>query len=123
MLHLLQKALCLAQPTLPLEQEEKLREVTSKLYISKETQDFIDKLNTKNIEQISRESSLKLCMVAQGILDVYPSAPTMELDTAVAGAIVREVSKMMYQYGCDDPITYNNENLLNPRFVVQQYKD
>ena len=71
--------------------------------------------------QISKGSSLKLCMIAEGIADVYPRlAPTMEWDTAAADAIVRESGKMSYKYGTvKEPIVYNKENLLNPYFIVQ----
>ena len=99
--------------------KEKLNVVASKSHLSKETQEFIDKLDTKEIEQISRGSSLKLCMVATGTADIYPRlAPTMEWDTAAADAIVRESGKMTYQFESKTPMLYNKENLLNPWFVV-----
>ena len=68
---------------------EKMSVVASKSHLSEETQAFIDALDTKNIEQVSKGSSLKLCMVAEGEADIYPRlAPTMEWDTAAADAIV-----------------------------------
>ncbi len=100
--------------------KEKLTVVASKSHLSSETQEFIDGLDTKNIEQVSIGSSLKLCMVAEGIADIYPRlAPTMEWDTAAADAIVRQSSKMTYQFNSDQPVVYNKENLLNPWFVVR----
>ncbi len=100
--------------------EKKLTVVASKSHLSQETQEFIDKLDTKEIEQISRGSSLKLCMVAEGIADIYPRlAPTMEWDTAAADAIVRESGKMTYTKEEKKPMVYNKENLLNPWFVVR----
>jgi len=101
--------------------EEKLLVVASKSHLSKETQTFIDILETKEIEQVSKGSSLKLCMVAEGIADIYPRlAPTMEWDTAAADAIVRESGKMTYQIkNKNKPIVYNKIDLLNPWFVVQ----
>ena len=99
--------------------KEKLYVVASKSHLSKETQNFIDNLG-KNIEQISKGSSLKLCMVAEGIADIYPRlAPTMEWDTAAADAIVRESGKMTYEFDTNKPIVYNKEDLLNPWFVVK----
>ena len=98
---------------------EKLFVVASKSHLSEETQEFIDKLDTKNIEQVSKGSSLKLCMVAEGIADIYPRlAPTMEWDTAAADAIVRESGKITLKFEFDDPVVYNKENLLNLWFVV-----
>jgi len=110
--------------TLPLKvndnTKEKLYVVASKSHLSPETQTFIDSLDTNEIEQISKGSSLKLCMVAEGIADIYPRlAPTMEWDTAAADAIVRESGKMTYQYENDEYLLYNKENLLNPWFVVR----
>lgn len=100
--------------------EQKLFVVASKSHLSGETQAFIDALETENIEQISKGSSLKLCMVAEGIADIYPRlAPTMEWDTAAADAIVRESGKMTYSRENERPVVYNKENLLNPWFVVR----
>jgi len=104
--------------------EESLKVVASKSHLSEETQDFINDLSktTEHIEQVSKGSSLKLVMVAEGEADIYPRlAPTMEWDTAAADAVVRESGKMTYQFDTEDkvPLLYNKENLLNPWFVVQ----
>ena len=100
--------------------EEKLHVVASKSHLSEETQEFIDNLDTKEIEQVSKGSSLKLCMVATGEADIYPRlAPTMEWDTAAADAIVREAGKMTYSQETNQPMVYNKENLLNHWFVVR----
>ncbi len=100
--------------------KQKLSVVASKSHLSSETQAFIDSLDAKEIEQVSKGSSLKLCMVAEGSADIYPRlAPTMEWDTAAADAIVREAGKMTYQFESQEPLMYNKENLLNPWFVVK----
>ena len=100
--------------------KEKLYVVASKSHLSSETQAFIDSLEAKEIEQVSKGSSLKLCMVAEGNADIYPRlAPTMEWDTAAADAIVRESGKMTYQFENEEPLLYNKENLLNPWFIVK----
>lgn len=114
--------------------DKKFIVVASKSHLSEETEHFIDDLKLKYpyLETNSKGSSLKLCMVAEGIADIYPRiAPTMEWDTAAADAIVREVGKMTYQYDESlkaleylnvnhklKPLIYNKENLLNPYFVV-----
>ena len=116
---------------LPIETNDRpdklLRVVASKSHLSKETQDYIDELakDTEKIEQVSKGSSLKLCMVAEGSADIYPRmAPTMEWDTAAADAIVRESGAMTYQLSENLEIAgelqYNKENLLNPWFVVKR---
>ncbi len=100
--------------------EKKLSVVASKSHLSEETQAFIDALETETIEQVSKGSSLKLCMVAEGAADIYPRlAPTMEWDTGAADAIVREAGKMTCQFENNQPMVYNKENLLNPWFVVK----
>jgi 3'(2'), 5'-bisphosphate nucleotidase len=109
---------------LPLQVNEnkikKLFVVASKSHLSVETQEFIDNLDAKKIEQVSKGSSLKLCMVATGEADIYPRlAPTMEWDTAAADAIVRESGKMTYQFDINTPLLYNKVNLLNPWFIVK----
>ncbi len=108
--------------------QEALRVVASKSHLSVETQDFIDRLTKKHqkIEQLSKGSSLKLVMVAEGLADIYPRlGSTMEWDTAAADAIVRESGKMSYIYNLEamsdnrESLRYNKENLLNPWFVVK----
>ena len=106
-------------------QHSTLKIVASKSHLNKQTQEFINnlKLKTQNSKLISKGSSLKLLMVAEGSADIYPRlAPTMEWDTAAADAIVRESGKMTYQYIDNlesEPLKYNKENLLNPWFVVK----
>jgi 3'(2'), 5'-bisphosphate nucleotidase len=95
--------------------------VASKSHLSQETQEFINNLDSKHIEQVSKGSSLKLCMVAEGSADIYPRlAPTMEWDTAAADAIVRSAGKMTYQFENKKPIVYNKKDLLNPWFIVMK---
>ena len=109
--------------------EKSLVVVASKSHLSEETQEFIEVVarSTEHVTRISKGSSLKLVMVAEGSADIYPRlAPTMEWDTAAADAIVRESGKMTYQYdqrpttNDQRPLKYNKENLLNPWFVVKE---
>lgn len=101
--------------------EEVLRVVASKSHLSEQTQDYIASLSkiTETIQCVSKGSSLKLCMVAEGSADIYPRlAPTMEWDTAAADAIVREAGKMTYDFVSKSPLQYNKPNLLNPWFII-----
>jgi 3'(2'), 5'-bisphosphate nucleotidase len=94
--------------------------VCSKSHLSKETQEFIDNIDTKEIIQKSIGSSLKLCMVAEGEADIYPRvAPTMEWDTAAAHAIVLNSKKDVVRFDDKKSLVYNKENLLNPSFIVR----
>ena len=99
-------------------QQEGLRIVASRSHMNEETQEFINKL--RNPKLVSAGSSLKFMLLASGHADVYPRyAPTMEWDTAAAHAVVKETGHDVFQYGTDQSLTYNKENLLNPYFLVK----
>jgi 3'(2'), 5'-bisphosphate nucleotidase len=76
---------------LPLSREDKTYTiVASRSHLSDETVDFIEELKKEkgDVHLISKGSSLKLCLVAEGSADCYPRfAPTMEWDTAAGQAI------------------------------------
>ncbi len=70
-------------------------------------------------ESISRGSSLKFCMIAEGKADIYyRHGPTMEWDTAAGQAIVEAAGGKMFQETSDRPFTYNKESLRNGSFLV-----
>jgi 3'(2'), 5'-bisphosphate nucleotidase len=72
------------------------------------------------VEFISAGSSLKICRVAEGAADIYPRlGPTMEWDTAAGQGIVEGAGRSLTVWETREPLKYNRENLLNPRFVVQ----
>ncbi|MGL1887864.1 MAG: 3'(2'),5'-bisphosphate nucleotidase CysQ [Reichenbachiella sp.] len=97
--------------------DENLKVVASRSHMSAETQDFVDELNEAEI--VSKGSSLKLLMVAEGAADLYPRyAPTMEWDTAAAHAIVEAAGGKVLQKGQSESVQYNKEDLLNPHFLV-----
>ena len=102
--------------------DDKFIIVGSRSHMSAETEEYIRNIDTKGkpIEIRSKGSSLKICMVAEGLAMVYPRlAPTMEWDTAAGHAIVKFAGKEIYQFGGNEPLAYNKENLLNPWFVVE----
>jgi len=94
--------------------------VASKSHLNEETNRFIENIKTdKKKEFISKGSSLKLCMVAEGSADIYPRlAPTMEWDTSAADAVVRKSGKLVFDYYERLPLIYNKKDLLNPYFIV-----
>jgi 3'(2'), 5'-bisphosphate nucleotidase len=94
-----------------------IRVVASRSHLSPETQQFIDSLN--NPQLVSKGSSLKFMMLADGVADVYPRfAPTMEWDTAAAHAVVNELGIRVVEKDTNRELHYNKENLLNPFFMV-----
>ncbi|UBM62469.1 3'(2'),5'-bisphosphate nucleotidase CysQ [Candidatus Sulfidibacterium hydrothermale] len=95
--------------------------VASRSHLTKETEDFIKKLEKahSNVKIVSKGSSLKLCMVAEGEADIYPRfAPTSEWDTAAGDAIVRAAGGKVLIANTNEPLVYNKEDILNPWFVV-----
>lgn len=96
--------------------------VASRSHLSPETEHFINlmRLKHKKVEIISSGSSLKICLVAEGVADVYPRfAPTMEWDTAAGDAIARAVGKVLVDANTNLPLTYNKPDLHNPWFIVR----
>lgn len=96
--------------------------VGSRSHMSKETEEYINEIDTrrKEVQTVSKGSSLKICLVAEGAADIYPRlAPTMEWDTAAGHAIAKCAGKEIYTFDSNQPLSYNKENLLNPWFVVK----
>jgi len=95
--------------------------VGSRSHMSQETLDFVENIKNegKEVEVVSKGSSLKFCLVAEGNADVYPRfAPTMEWDTAAGQAICNAVGIDVISQETNQTLLYNKENLLNPWFLV-----
>ena len=78
---------------------------------------FLDKLGEH--EMVGMGSSLKLCLVAEGVADIYPRLGlTSEWDTAAAQCVVEQAGGFVT--GTDmQPLRYNTkDSLLNPFFLV-----
>jgi 3'(2'), 5'-bisphosphate nucleotidase len=111
------------QPKVFSEDDSGLTLVASASHNTPETDAFIAKF--KNPKRVSKGSSLKLLMVAEGTAHIYPRlAPTSEWDTCAAQAIVECAGgKVLQAEGgqpCEagKPVRYNKENILNPHFIV-----
>lgn len=95
--------------------------VGSRSHMSPETEAFFNELKEKHgeIEVVSMGSSLKICLVAEGVADVYPRfAPTMEWDTAAGHAIAKYAGKEFIDHSTGAEMKYNREDLLNKWFKV-----
>lgn len=98
-----------------------IRIVGSRSHMNKETENFISGLKTgeNGVKIVSKGSSLKFCLVAEGKADIYPRfAPTMEWDTAAGHAICNAVGLSVISTETDEELKYNKENLLNSFFIV-----
>jgi 3'(2'), 5'-bisphosphate nucleotidase len=98
--------------------------VASRSHLSPETKTYIEQLQKKynDITIMSKGSSLKICMVAEGLANVYPRfAPTSEWDTAAGHAVaVASGAKMVKAENEDEELEYNKENIMNPWFIVKR---
>lgn len=94
--------------------------VGSRSHLNDDTRAFIAEIEKKNeVEIVSRGSSLKFCLVAEGKAHIYPRyAPTMEWDTAAGQAICEAVGVKVIEESTRTPLKYNKKNLLNPYFLV-----
>lgn len=100
---------------------KKMRIISSRFHMNQETLDFIEQLKYKGneIEVISKGSSLKFCLIVEGMADIYPRfAPTMEWDTAAGQAICNAIGIDVISQETNKPLLYNKQNLLNPYFIT-----
>jgi len=96
--------------------------IASRSNFTKETMEFVANLKNlhKKTKLVSKGSSLKFCIIAEGSADIYPRfAPTMEWDTAAGQAIVEIAGGKVLNKTQKDRIEYNKKNLLNPWFIVK----
>ncbi len=97
---------------------ETLKVVGSRSHPSSDLASYLEKLG--DYEMVSVGSSLKFCLIAEGLADIYPRlGPTMEWDTGAghcvaekAGAIVCKLDGQALRYN-------QQESLLNPYFEVK----
>ena len=97
--------------------------VGSRSHMSLETEEFIDGLKASHgdVDIVSMGSSLKICLVAEGVADVYPRfAPTMEWDTAAGHGIALGAGCQVIDHTNQAAMRYNKENLLNNWFIVKR---
>ena len=78
---------------------------------------FLEKLGEHDM--VGMGSSLKLCLVAEGVADIYPRlGPTSEWDTAAAQCVVEQAGGFVTDTEMK-PLRYNTkDSLLNPFFLV-----
>ncbi len=109
----------IAQEIRPLQDKNPpIKVVGSRSHLNEDTKNFIDTLQGE-VEIVSKGSSLKFCLVAEGKAHMYPRfAPTMEWDTAAGHAICQAVGVNVLKTTSGKPLKYNKKNLLNPYFLV-----
>ena len=117
------KALLSKGDKLPLQREDKtFTIVASRSHMSAATGEYIQQMREIHgeVKLISKGSSLKLCMVAEGAANCYPRfAPTMEWDTAAGQAICEHAGFEVIDWDTKKNMLYNREELLNNWFLVK----
>ena len=105
----------------PLRESGTIKIVGSRSHLNEDTEKFIADIQKNNeVDIVSKGSSLKFCLVAEGLAHIYPRfAPTMEWDTAAGDAICRAVGLNVIDQTSKKPMVYNRENLLNNYFLVR----
>lgn len=72
----------------------------------------------KQVETTGLGSSMKICLVAEGLADIYPRlGPTSEWDTAAAQCVLEAAGGRLTTL-CGTPLQYNKQNILNPWFLA-----
>ncbi len=106
----------------PRETPSVVRIVGSRSHLNEDTKNFIAEIEKQNqVAIVSKGSSLKFCLVAEGLADIYPRyAPTMEWDTAAGQTICKAVGVSVIDQSTGKPMIYNKPNLLNNYFVVRK---
>lgn len=108
---------------LPIETNNSIYKVVgSRSHMSTETYQHIEdlKLKHKTVEIVNTGSSIKMCLVAEGVANEYPRfGPTMEWDTAAGQAILQASNCTLIDLETSQPMKYNRENLLNNWFIAK----
>jgi len=108
---------------LPLKRKESIFTiVASRSHMSAETEEYVEQMREIHgeVNLISKGSSLKLCMVAEGTANCYPRfAPTMEWDTAAGQAICEHAGFKVIEFQTKESMLYNRQDLLNKWFLVE----
>lgn len=92
--------------------------VGSRSHPSPEMADYLNDL--KEYKIVSVGSSLKFCLVAEGVAQIYPRlGPTMMWDTAAGQCIAESAGAKVTQLD-GQPLQYHREELLNPYFVCSK---
>ncbi len=89
----------------------------SRSHAGKSLQALQDKIG--QFDLISMGSSIKMCLVAEGVADIYPRfGPTSEWDTGAAHCVVNEAGGVIVDMNLQT-LQYNTkDSLLNPSFLA-----
>ncbi|MCF8242832.1 MAG: 3'(2'),5'-bisphosphate nucleotidase CysQ [Melioribacteraceae bacterium] len=99
--------------------QDELIVVQSRSHSGEEENEFYS--NYKIVDRISKGSSLKICMVAEGKAEIYfRSGPTWEWDTAAGHAILNAAGGHFVNKNFT-PLVYNKEVIKNFGFIASSF--
>ena len=104
---------------------DRLTVIGSRSHMSIKTKIYLKKLKRqyKDLEIIKTGSSLKLCLIAEGKVDIYPRfSPSMEWDIAAGHAIIEGAGFRICGLNNKNPLIYNKKYLKNPSFIAGRSK-
>ena len=89
----------------------------SNFHSTQETRDFFTKNNIIDIKKYG--ASIKICKLAEGIIDIYPRLNgTKEWDTAASHIIANEAGCKLIDIETNEEIVYNKKSLANNFFIA-----
>ena len=94
-----------------------IRIVGSRSHQGDSLKNFLNQIEHYELQPMG--SSLKFCLIAEGLADIYPRyGPTSEWDTAAAQAVVEQAGGLVLKTD-GTPLLYNTkDNILNPDFIA-----
>lgn len=96
--------------------QDELSIIESRSHGSEALEKYLENEGLNITKRVKSGSSLKLCLVAEGVADIYPRlAPTMEWDVAAGDCVYRYSAK---EGKHPSELRYNKEDLLNKSFVI-----
>lgn len=93
--------------------------VASRSHRGPETDAFLSTLDVADFAAAG--SSLKFCLIAEGVADVYPRlGRTMEWDTGAGQAVLEAAGGRVVVFGSDEPLAYGKKErgFDNPHFIA-----
>jgi 3'(2'), 5'-bisphosphate nucleotidase len=96
--------------------------IVSRSHLSSETYAHIEDLKKEygELNYTYSGSSIKMCLVAEGMANEYPRyGTTCEWDTASGHAILKALGKDIIDVKTKLPLKYNKEDLKNPWFIAK----
>jgi 3'(2'),5'-bisphosphate nucleotidase len=94
--------------------------VASRSHRSAETDEFLSTLDVADFAAAG--SSLKFCLIAEGLADLYPRlGRTMEWDTGAGQAVLEAAGGRVFVFGSEAPLLYGKKErgFDNPHFIAR----